>query len=287
MGLTASSNFPWTETQKSEEEKSNEAALNWQKCSSLIIKKASDLRETRFSSDVAQRLDTDEDMGYCEKYRLNTQQRQFSVNKELNCRIYLMHGDITTYPVTYIVNAARPSLLGGGGIDKAIHKKSGEDLKKCCKQMYSQGCRHGDCKVTPSFGDLKSICQYVIHCVGPNRDLHKEEEAEILLKRCYLQCLKTAFENVTNTSANANRVSISLPCISTGAYRFPNRKACHIALHSIRDWLDDIFQRKLQQKDTTSSPSVFDKIDKIVLVCFLPLDFLHYGELLPFYFPVH
>ncbi len=138
-------------------------------------------------------------------------------------RIEIHFGDITEYRTDCIVNAARGSLLGGGGVDGAIHKKAGIELKEFCKSLG--GCSVGEAKITPAF-NLPS--KNIIHTVGP-RYLFKNE-AEILdLKNCYINSLNLANENRFNELVFSN--------ISTGAYGFPKDIAATISFDAVQNFL--------------------------------------------------
>lgn len=134
-------------------------------------------------------------------------------------------GDITKLNVECIVNAANPSLLGGGGVDGAIHFAAGRQLFEECKKLG--GCETGQCKIT---GAYKLPCQRVIHTVGPIWKGGTNNE-EALLTSCYTSCLKLAMEYKLN--------SIAFPNISTGIYRFPKEKAAEIAIKTINECLSN------------------------------------------------
>jgi O-acetyl-ADP-ribose deacetylase (regulator of RNase III) len=138
-------------------------------------------------------------------------------------RLELHFGDITEYKSDCIVNAARPSLLGGGGVDGAIHKKAGNDLKEYCKTLG--GCSVGKAKITPGF-NLPS--KNIIHTVGPRYLFKSEAEIEDL-RNCYLNSLKLADENSFGELVFSN--------ISTGAYGFPKDLAAKISFDVVRKYL--------------------------------------------------
>lgn len=138
-------------------------------------------------------------------------------------RIELHFGDITEYNADCIVNAARPSLLGGGGVDGAIHKKAGTELSEFCKTLG--GCSVGEAKISPAFN---LPCRNIIHTVGP-RYLFKTESENQDLRNCYLNSLKIAKENEFETLVFSN--------ISTGAYGFPKDLASEISLGAVASFL--------------------------------------------------
>lgn len=138
-------------------------------------------------------------------------------------RIELHFGDITEYKADCIVNAARASLLGGGGVDGAIHKKAGSELKEYCKTLG--GCKVGEAKLSPGF-NLHS--NYIIHTVGP-RYLFKNESEINSLNNCYVNSLLIAKENKFETLVFSN--------ISTGAYGFPKDLATKISFETITTFL--------------------------------------------------
>ena len=134
-------------------------------------------------------------------------------------RIQLVEGDITKQRVDAIVNAANESLLGGGGVDGAIHRRAGPKLLQECREL--DGCPMGEARMTEGY-DLPA--RWVIHTVGPVwRDgKHREDE---LLASCYGCCFALAEEHGVG--------SIAFPSISTGAYGFPFDRAARIALRDI------------------------------------------------------
>ena len=135
--------------------------------------------------------------------------------------IKIVSGDITQSDCECIVNAANNSLLGGGGVDGAIHRAAGSGLLKECLTLG--GCKTGEAKITKGY-NLKA--RYIIHTVGPVY-YGRDEDAE-LLKNCYI--------NTLNLAKQHNIHSISFPAISTGAYGYPLREATSIALNSVLVW---------------------------------------------------
>jgi O-acetyl-ADP-ribose deacetylase (regulator of RNase III) len=138
--------------------------------------------------------------------------------------IEAVQGDITEQQVDAIVNAANTTLLGGGGVDGAIHRAAGPELLAACRQLG--GCPTGEARLTPGF---RLPARYVIHTVGPVWTGGRRGEPE-LLRACYVNSLRLA-------AAHGVR-SIAFPCISTGAYRFPRELAAQIAVAAVRDELE-------------------------------------------------
>lgn len=138
-------------------------------------------------------------------------------------RVRVVRGDITELSVDALVNAANSSLLGGGGVDGAIHAAAGPGLLEECRKLG--GCETGQAKIT-SGHQLKA--RHVIHTVGPIYHGGSHGEAD-LLGSCYRQSLRLATE--------AGLQTIAFPCISTGIYGYPADEACEIAIATVSDWL--------------------------------------------------
>ena len=164
-------------------------------------------------------------------------------------KIRIVTGDITRLQVDAIVNAANCSLLGGGGVDGAIHRAAGPKLLEECRTL--NGCRTGESKMTDAYN---LPCRKVIHTVGPVWQGGGHHEAE-LLASCYDSALRIA-------EANGLR-SIAFPCISTGVYGYPHREAADIALKTILTHLRS---------------GAYD--GEVIVCCFLEEDDLIYKELM-------
>src|SRR5207245_2671039 len=138
-------------------------------------------------------------------------------------RMEAVQGDITTQAVDAIVNAANTTLLGGGGVDGAIHRAAGPELLEECRTIG--GCPTGEARLT---GGYRLAARHLIHTVGPVWSGGTRGEPE-LLRRCYLNALRLA--------AQAGARSVAFPSISTGAYRFPIQPAAEIAVATVREAL--------------------------------------------------
>jgi O-acetyl-ADP-ribose deacetylase len=165
----------------------------------------------------------------------------------MKAQIELVLGDITELDVDALVNAANNTLLGGGGVDGAIHRKAGKELLAECRPL--NGCETGQAKITKGY-NLKA--RHVIHTVGPVWHGGEKNEAQ-LLASAYHESLKLA-------EANGLK-SVAFPCISTGVYHFPDEQAAVIALNTIESF-------------------DFQSVEKIILCCFLQKDFDIYHKLL-------
>lgn len=139
-------------------------------------------------------------------------------------KINIIKGDITLIKVDAIVNAANKSLLGGGGVDGAIHKAAGKKLLDECKAL--NGCETGEAKITKAYN---LPAKFIIHTVGPVWNDGNRNEKK-LLENCYTNCLNLAVKNHLKT--------LAFPNISTGIYRFPKQLAAEIAVNSVNSFLD-------------------------------------------------
>ena len=164
----------------------------------------------------------------------------------MKSRIEIVVGDISTFDVDAIVNAANNTLLGGGGVDGAIHKAAGKKLYEECRSL--NGCATGEAKITKGYNLL---AKHVIHTVGPiwKQGINNERKQ---LAKCYTNCLHVAINN--------NIKTIAFPSISTGAYKFPVSSAARIAMRA-----------------TARILKVNKQIDKVYFICF---DDIAYNEYL-------
>ena len=159
----------------------------------------------------------------------------------------VLKGDITEPNVDAIVNAANCSLLGGGGVDGAIHRKAGPELLKECRKFG--GCKTGEAVITKAYN---LPCKYIIHTPGPVWHGGHKQEAE-LLQACYNNCLRLA---------NENKISVlAFPAISTGVYRFPIKDAVKIAIETTQQWKEN-FPKKIIFVAFNSE--IFDAYNKVL-----------------------
>lgn len=174
-----------------------------------------------------------------------------SADSGLTDLVSLYRGDITHLSLDAIVNAANSSLLGGGGVDGAIHRAAGSALRKECALL--DGCVEGEAKLT---GGHNLPATHIIHTVGPRG------ERPAVLASCYRRCLQIA-------SANGIR-SLAFPCIATGIYGYPNESAARVALSTVRQYLE-------QHRD---------HFDRVVFCLFLDVDVQAYQRLMHSFFPL-
>lgn len=173
-------------------------------------------------------------------------------SQAFNDTISLIRKDITKLQVDCIVNAANDSLLGGGGVDGAIHRAAGPDLVKECYNLG--GCKTGDAKITSAY---KLPCKRVIHAVGPVYNYN--EDPESLLRSCYRRSLEVAVKN--------DMKSIAFSAISTGVYGYPSNSAAIVALDEARKFLDN--------------PNNIGKLERIIFCNFERKDEAAYEDCIP------
>ena len=163
--------------------------------------------------------------------------------------IQALKSDITTLKVDVIVNAANQTLLGGGGVDGAIHRVAGPQLLEECRTL--DGCPTGEAKITKGY---RLPASFVIHTVGPVWSGGQQDEKH-LLRCCYQNCLRLAMDYKLQ--------SIAFPCISTGVYGYPKRQAAEVAVNTILNFTKNIRSFK-----------------RIIFVCFSDDHLTFYKELL-------
>ncbi|KAL2066325.1 hypothetical protein VTL71DRAFT_2396 [Oculimacula yallundae] len=178
-------------------------------------------------------------------------------SQSFNDRIGLIRGDITKLQVGAIVNAANNSLLGGGGVDGAIHRAAGPDLLDECREL--DGCETGSAKITDAY---ELPCKKVIHAVGPIYSSRYKEESATNLAGCYTTSLQLAVANDCK--------SIAFSALSTGVYGYPSNDAAPVAIKAVKDFLKG---------------ADGDKLEKIIFCTFVQKDVDAYNHWLPRFFP--
>jgi O-acetyl-ADP-ribose deacetylase (regulator of RNase III) len=168
----------------------------------------------------------------------------------MSARLSALRADLTTLAVDAIVNAANTTLMGGGGVDGAIHRAAGRELVNECATL--NGCHPGDAKITKGY---KLPAKHVIHTVGPVWHEGTRKEAETLAS-CYRRCLEVAREHQLRT--------IAFPCVSTGVYGYPPDQAASVAVKIVRETVAQF-------------PDAFDEI---TFCCFSESDLQIYKDLL-------
>ena len=167
----------------------------------------------------------------------------------MTATLEVCQADITTLAVDAIVNAANSSLLGGGGVDGAIHRAAGPELLAECRRLG--GCRTGEAKITQGY---RLPARWVVHTVGPVWRGGQHDEAELLA---------AAYANSLRLAAEQGAQSIAFPCISTGVYGYPAREAAVIAIRAVRETLLQCPQ-----------------MERVVFCCFSQQDAARYQQLL-------
>ena len=179
--------------------------------------------------------------------------RPVAIDDSLSDRISIWRGDITKLEIDAIVNAANKSLLGGGGVDGAIHDAAGRSLHRECYEL--DGCDTGGTKLTCGY---RLPAKYILHTVGP---MGERKDA---LQSCYESCLRLVEKNSIK--------SIAFCCISTGIYGYPNMNAALVAVRTVRSWFETSNYAKTQ-------------MERVIFCVFLKVDYEIYSDLLCLFFP--
>ncbi|KAK1819821.1 hypothetical protein LTR12_005696 [Friedmanniomyces endolithicus] len=185
-----------------------------------------------------------------------------NATSKYNAQISLIRTDITTLATDAIVNAANDSLLGGGGVDGAIHRAAGPNLLRDCRRL--NGCDTGDAKITDAY---RLPCKKVIHAVGPIYDSASARRAgghEKLLASCYTRSLDLA--------DGSGCRSIAFSALSTGVYGYPSGEAAEAAIKAVKGWLEEDEGRA-------------GRMERVVFCSFLEKDERAYERLIPRFFP--
>jgi O-acetyl-ADP-ribose deacetylase (regulator of RNase III) len=177
-----------------------------------------------------------------------------SPSQSFNDRVATIRGDITKLEVHAIVNAANNSLLGGGGVDGAIHRGAGPELLRECRALG--GCDTGSAKITDAY---RLPCLKVIHAVGPVYDSTRKETSAQLLAGCYTKSLELAVEYGCE--------SIAFSALSTGVYGYPSQAAAPVAIKAVRDFMERIGG---------------DKLEKVIFCTFERKDIDAYNDWIPY-----
>ena len=249
-----------------------------------VLQPSSDKVDTRVLADMSHVMETDEQMDIdpIETPEVTTEDLNNSCRKVENSaelfqhdllnKISIVKSDITKVKCDAIVNAANSTLLGGGGIDKVIHKAAGPALLKKCKELPTKGtssdgqairCYPGQCEVTSTAGTKLKNCKYVFHTVGPNvkMELDMNHNATVL-RACYESCLQNVLDY--------NISSIAFCCISTGIYGYDNTDAATIAWDTVLLWLEKYHQF----------------VTEIIFCTYISKDYDIYNNLSSGYFPI-
>jgi len=196
-------------------------------------------------------LDDDKEILKIKEELLNNFESKDLKDIDLAEKISVYEGDITRLEIDSIVNAANNSLMGGGGVDGAIHRAAGPNLLK--ENREHGGCKDGEAVIS---GGYRLPAKYIISTVGP-----RGEKPEIL-HNAYTNCLLKMKENKLR--------SIAFPCISTGVYGYPNDAACNVALRATKAFLQEYHE----------------DVDRVIFCLFLPVDVELYRQRLPLMFPI-
>jgi len=188
----------------------------------------------------------------------NEEALDFEASEELNSKVSIWRGDITVLEIDSIVNAANMAMRGGGGIDGRIHSVAGPSLLEECIEL--NGCKTGRTKVTRGH---HLPARFILHTVGPRVQDSAHPLPHAKLAGCYKSCLDWV--------AKLELRSVAFCCISTGIFGYPIDAATHVALKTVRLWLQD--------------PKNAASVDRIVFCCYNPPDYDLYEEMLQIYFP--